>query len=305
VRVGITGSSGLIGSRLAQMLTNRGDNVVRFVRPDSPRTLDGTVRWDPTRHVIDDGDLRRIGGFDAVVHLAGAGIGDRRWTPERKDEILASRTDSTSLLVSALSSMNVGTPMLASGSSVGFYGSRGDEVLDETSARGAGFLADVCAQWEAAAAPLASTGTVVAELRTGIVMSSSGGALKKQLPLFRLGLGGTLSNGRQWLSPISLGDEVRAILWILDRRLRGPLNLVSPEPLTNRDFTRGLGRVVHRPALARVPAGALAIALGAGLTREAVLASQRVLPRALTESGFQFANRTIASILDTSIQRRP
>jgi uncharacterized protein (TIGR01777 family) len=305
MRVGITGSSGLIGSHLVKALRERGDNVVRFVRPDSPRTDDDTVRWDPTRHMVDEGDLRRIGGFDGVVHLAGAGIGDRRWTPERKNDILASRTDSTTLLVSVLGSMNAGTPLLASGSSIGFYGSRGDEVLDETSAPGTGFLADVCAQWEAAAAPLAFTGTVVAELRTGIVMSSSGGALKKQLPLFRLGLGGTLSNGRQWLSPISLGDEVRAILWILDHRLRGPFNLVSPQPLTNKDFTKGLSRLVHRPALARVPAGALAIALGAGLTREAVLASQRVLPHALTESGFQFANRTIASILDASIQRCP
>jgi hypothetical protein len=308
VRVAVTGASGLIGWALASALEDRGDDVVRFVRPGTPgtpSTVGAVVRWDPTRQVVDEGDLARAGGFDGVVHLAGAGIGDRRWSARRREEILTSRTHSTSLLVEALGTMGSAPGVLASGSSVGFYGSRGDEILDEQSLQGTGFLAEVCGRWEAEAAPLAKAGTVVAALRTGIVMSASGGALKKQLPLFRMGLGGTLSTGRQWLSPISLRDEVRAILWVLDHSLGGPLNLVAPEPLSNRDFTKSLARQVHRPALARVPAVALRIALGSGITSEAVLASQRVVPTVLTDTGFQFTNSTIESILDAAIQHRP
>jgi uncharacterized protein (TIGR01777 family) len=305
VRVAVTGASGLIGSALASALEERGDDVVRFVRPGTPSTGGAVVRWDPQRRVVDEEDLARARGFDGVVHLAGVGIGDRRWSARRREEILTSRTFSTSLLIEALGSMASAPRVLASGSSVGFYGSRGDEVLDEQSPQGTGFLAEVCAQWEDAAAPLAKTGTVVASLRTGIVMSATGGALKKQLPLFRLGLGGPLSTGRQWLSPISLRDEVRAILWILDHSLGGPLNLVAPEPLTNWDFTRSLARQVHRPAMARVPAAALRIALGAGLTDEAVLASQRVVPTILTESGFVFEESDIASIFASALSYRP
>jgi hypothetical protein len=305
VRVAITGASGLIGSALASALEDRDDAVVRFVRPGTRDVGGAIIRWDPARQIVDDGDLRRAGGFDGVVHLAGAGIGDGRWTAQRRNEIRTSRTVSTSLLVEALGAMDDGPRVLASGSSVGFYGSRGDEVLDEGSSQGTGFLAEVCGQWEAAAAPLALGGTTVASLRTGIVMSAAGGALSKQIPLFRLGLGGALSTGRQWLSPISLRDQVRAILWVLDRSLEGPVNLVGPEPLTNRDFTSGLGRHLHRPTLARVPAVALRIALGSGLTDEAVLASQRVVPTVLTESGFEFENRAIGSILASAFSYRP
>jgi uncharacterized protein (TIGR01777 family) len=300
----LTGGSGLIGSALASALEERGDEVVRFVRPGAPSTGGGVVRWDPAKRTVDDADLRRAGGFDGVVHLAGAGIGDQRWNAARREEILTSRTASTSLLVEALGSMASAPRILASGSSVGFYGSRGDEVLDEHSLQGAGFLAEVCAQWEKAAAPLAKAGTVVASLRTGIVMSAKGGALKKQLPLFRLGLGGALSTGRQWLSPISLRDEVRAILWVLERSLGGPVNLVAPAPLTNRDFTRSLARQLHRPALARVPALALKIVLGPGLTNEAVLASQRVMPAVLSDDGFSFEDEDIRSILASALSYR-
>jgi uncharacterized protein (TIGR01777 family) len=297
MRVGITGSSGLIGSALVTALRANGNDVVRFVRPTSASDGEPVIRWDPSRQVVDESDLRRVGGFDAVVHLAGAGIADRRWTTARKQEILTSRTNATSLLVSALGSIATGTPMFASGSAIGYYGSRGDEELDETSSPGGDFLAEVCASWEEAAAPIAQHGTVVASLRTGIVMSDRGGALKKQLPLFRLGLGGVLSNGRQWLSPISLNDEVRAILWVLDHRLAGPVNLVTPHPLTNADFTKSLARLVRRSAWVRVPALALKIALGDELATGAVLASQRVLPRVLLDSGFTFDNVDITSIL--------
>lgn len=303
MRVGVTGSSGFIGSALIEALRERGDQVVRFVRPDSAPTSDTVVRWDPNVQLVDEGDLRRLGGFDAVVNLAGTSIGDRRWSSTRKSEIAQSRISATNLLARTLSSMASGPPYVASGSAVGYYGSRGDELLNETSGPGDDFLADVCIEWEAATASLARAGATVAHLRTGIVMSAHGGALKKQLPLFRLGLGGRLASGRQWLSPISLHDQIRAILWVLDHQLPGPINLCAPIPLTNRDFTRALARELRRPALARVPSVALNIALGGELTRGAVLASQRVLPMTLLTSGFKFDHPGISSILRQSAHR--
>lgn len=301
MRIGITGSSGFIGAALISALGERGDHVTPFVRPTSATPGGDVVRWDPARGLVDENDLRRAGGFDAVVHLAGAGIADQRWSPQRKREILASRTQSTSLLVHALERMSSSTGLLASGSAIGYYGTRGDEVLDEASSRGDGFLADVCVQWEEAAAPFARGGARLAFLRTGIVMSRHGGALKRQLPLFRLGVGGQLSNGEQWLSPISLRDEVRAILWIVDHQLTGPVNLVAPEPVKNQMFTKILSREIHRPAFVRVPAFALKIALGSELATQAVLSSQRVLPRNLTESGFTFQNTSSEAIISEAV----
>jgi uncharacterized protein (TIGR01777 family) len=300
MRIGVTGASGFIGSALVGALEQRGDQVVRFVRSTGSAATGDVVRWDPARQTIDDDDLRRVGDFDAVVHLAGAGIADKRWTAARKGEILRSRTESTNLLVEALGSS--GTAFLASGSAIGFYGSRGDEVLDETSSQGDDFLADVCGRWEEATTPLTRQGTGVALLRTGIVMSQNGGALKKQLPLFRLGLGGPLSSGRQWLSPISLVDEVRAILWVIEKKIIGPVNLTGPQPLRNDEFTKVLAQEIHRPALLRVPAFALKIALGAELANGAVLASQRVIPKVLTESGFSFENPTNTEIVTSSLR---
>jgi uncharacterized protein (TIGR01777 family) len=302
MRIGITGSSGFIGRSLLRALDERGDDVVRFVRPDSSAVTGNTIRWDPAKGTIDDGDLRRAGGFDAVINLAGAGIADKRWTPDRKLEILNSRTKATSLLVEGLHSMNSGVGVLASGSAIGYYGSRGDEVLDETSTPGTDFLADVVTEWERAALPFAESGTTVALLRTGIVMDKSGGALKKQLPLFRFGVGGPLSSGHQWLSQISLRDEVRAIIWTIDHKIAGPVNLVSPEPLTNSQFTKVLAHEIHRPAFVRVPGFALKIALGEELVTGAVLASQRVLPKILADKGFSFENPSAESILSVSIK---
>jgi len=300
VRVGVTGSSGFIGSALVSALLERGDDVVRFVRPHSARRSGEVVRWDPSRGLVDEEDLKRVGRFDAVVNLAGAGIADRRWSSARKAEILTSRTDATRLLVRLLQESS-GTEFLASGSAVGVYGSRGDESLDETSATGDDFLAHVCTEWEEATSPLARSGTAVAHLRTGIVMSSRGGQLKRQLPLFRLGLGGALGTGRQWLSPISLRDEVRAIVWLLEARANGPFNFVAPAALTNRAFTDALARQLRRPARARIPAGALRVALGAELVDGAVLASQRVVPAALRAAGFTFEDSDIASILTSAL----
>ena len=304
MRVGVTGSTGFIGSALVEALTERGDEVVRFIRPESAATSDSVIRWDPRRQIVDDRDLARVGGFDAVVNLAGAGIADRRWNAARKDELQRSRLDATTLLISTLRSMSSSTPQLLSGSAIGVYGSRSDEVLDESSTSGQDFLAQLCTKWEDASAPLRNQGTAVANLRTGIVMSRLGGALKRQLPLFRLGLGGPLGNGRQWLSPISLRDEIRAILWIIDHQMSGPVNLVCPTPLTNAEFARRLAQALHRLAIVRTPAAALKVVLGAQLTSEAILASQRVLPSALLESGFVFDDPDATSIINEVVRLR-
>jgi uncharacterized protein (TIGR01777 family) len=300
MRVGVTGSSGFIGSTVVAALVERDDHVIRFVRPDTPRQAGDAIRWDPSRGLFDDEDMRRVGGFDAVINLAGAGIADRRWTQSRKDEIRRSRTEATSLLVRLLNE-STGTPFLASASAIGIYGSRGDEVLNESSATGDDYLAGVCTQWEDATTPLEQSGSTVAHFRSGIVMSRRGGAFKRQLPLFRFGLGGPLGNGQQWISPISLRDEVRAILFLLDNRSSGPFNLVAPVPVRNRDFTKVLARHLHRPARLRVPARALSVALGAELVEGAVLASQRVIPAALLNAGFSFENPDIDSIISSAL----
>jgi uncharacterized protein (TIGR01777 family) len=300
VRVGVTGSTGFIGSAVVTALRERGDVVVRFVRPDSPHGVDPVIRWDPSCGLVDDVDLGRVGGFDAVVNLAGAGIADRRWTDERKKEIRDSRTNATTLLTQILVESSA-TPFLASASAVGVYGSRGDEVLDESSTLGDDFLARVCIAWEGATSPLERSGTAVAHLRTGIVISASGGVLKKQLPLFRLGLGGCLGGGEQWMSPISLRDEVRAILWLIDTRATGPFNLVAPAALSNRKLTRVLAHQLHRPARLRVPSSALRMALGSELVVGAVLASQRVVPTSLHDAGFNFEHADIESIVSAAL----
>jgi hypothetical protein len=301
MRVGITGASGFIGSALARAFTERGDEVVRFIRPGTDPTT-STVRWDPARGHVDVDDLRRVGGLDALVNLAGTGIAERRWSSARKTAILHSRVDSTRLLVESLQSSRSSVGVFASGSAIGYYGSCGDVELDESSPNGGDFLAHVCAKWEEAALELATDGTPVALLRTGIVMSRRGGALQKQLPLFRLGLGGPLSRGDQWLSPIALRDEVRAILWIVDHKMSGIVNLVSPDPVRNEQFTKILAHQLHRPSFARIPALAVKLALGSELASVAVLASQRVRPKVLTESGFLFEDPTATSIVASALK---
>jgi uncharacterized protein (TIGR01777 family) len=290
----------LIGAALVAALEERGDVVVRFVRPDSTRVGANVVRWDPSMGLVDEDDLRRAGGFDAVVNLAGAGIADRRWSTKQKDLIRTSRVQATTLLANVLRSSS-GTAYLASGSAIGVYGSRGDETLDETSRVGDDFLARVCIEWEAATDSLTDQGSSVAQLRTGIVLSRRGGALRKQLPLFRFGIGGPIGDGRQWLSPISLRDEVRAILWLLETRAPGPFNLVAPAALTNRDFAVALARHLHRPAVVRVPRGAVRLAIGPELADATALTSQRVVPTALVSSGFTFESPDIASIVASAL----
>jgi uncharacterized protein (TIGR01777 family) len=302
VRVGVTGSSGFIGTALVAALRQRGDEVVRFVRPGATTSDPHVIRWDPSQGQIDESDLRGVGGFDAVVNLAGAGVGDHRWTEQRKKIVLDSRVASTQLLVEALESLPDGTAYFASGSAIGIYGARRAEPVDESATLGSDFLANVCQAWEAAALPLVSKGSKVSLLRTGIVLSASGGVLKRQLPLFRFGLGGKLSNGQQVMSAISLVDEVRAILWSIDHQIDGPINLAALA-LSNATFTSAVARALHRPALAHVPAAALRLVLGAELTDGAVLASQNVVARILRESGFTFAQSNLSSIIESALSR--
>jgi hypothetical protein len=301
MRVGVTGASGLIGRSLVEALEERGDSTVIFVRPSTEEHVGDTVRWDPAGGVVDEGDLRRVGGVDAIVNLAGAGIGDRRWSNSRKMEILNSRVVATKLLVSALNELPNLTGYFANASAIGWYGSRGNQVLDETSNRGAGYLSDVCASWEEATSPLENRGIGVAYLRSGVVLSAKGGALKRQLPLFRGGLGGRYGTGAQWMSPISLVDEVRALLWTIDHQLTGPVNLVLPEPITNRDFTRAFAQILRRPALLNVPAPILRIGLGGQMADELILASQRVKPERLRTSGFKFHHPDATSALSWAL----
>ncbi len=294
MRVVVTGSSGLIGRALVAALRERGDTVTLLVRhePQGP----SESQWDPVAGSIDPA---AIAGAGAVVHLAGAGIADRRWSAQRKAEILGSRVRSTDLVARAVATSAPGS-VLVSGSAIGIYGNRGDEVLDERSETGHGFLADVCRAWEAAAEPAASAGARVVLLRTGVVLSPSGGALGRQLPLFRLGLGGRLGDGSQWLSWISLADEVGAILHAIDEpALSGPVDATAPNPVTNGTFTSALAAAVHRPALLAVPRAALRLALGPELADEALLASQRVLPGRLATTGYRFVAPDITTALTT------
>jgi len=304
VRVALTGASGLIGRSLVEALHERGDTTVTFVRPATKEFAGSTVRWDPSRDLVDEGDLKRVGNLDAVVNLAGVGIGDRRWTTSRKNEILRSRVMATTLLVRTLGELPNGGGFLANASAIGWYGPRGNESLDETSLRGAGFLSDVCVAWEQATTPLEDRGMDVVHLRSGIVLSSRGGALKKQLLLFRSGLGGYLGTGDQWMSPISLFDEVRALLWTIDHRLAGPVNLVAPQALTNKEFTRTLARVLHRSAPLKVPKGILKAVLGAEMADELVLASQKVKPEKLCSSDFKFEHPDTVSALQWAMNKR-
>jgi hypothetical protein len=292
MRVVVSGSSGLIGRSVVSELRARGDEVTPLVRR-SPAA--GEARWDPTSGSIDAGALE---GADAVVHLAGAGIGDKRWSTARRLEIVSSRVQATSLLARTLAGLSRPPSVMVSASAVGFYGDRGDEELTEDSESGSGFLADLCRAWEDAAEATVADGLRVVRLRSGVVLSAQGGALARQLPLFRLGIGGRLGSGRQWLSWISLPDEVGAVLHALgEPALRGPVNATAPAPVTNREFTRALGRALHRPAVMAVPGFALQVALGPDLASEMVLAGQRVLPNRLSATGYHFAHGDIDGAL--------
>ena len=299
VRVAVTGSHGLIGSALVSRLEDDGHTVVRLVRGDGGA---GTVRWDPTSGVADPAGLE---GLDAVVHLAGAGLGDHRWTDSYREEIRRSRVTGTRVLAEALARLDAPPGVLVSGSAVGWYGAdRGPELLTEESGPGSGFLAELCRDWEAAAAPAAGAGVRVVQPRPGVVLSAAGGALARQLPLFRAGIGGRLGSGRHYVSWISRRDLVAAYCHLIDSELSGPVNVAAPDAVTNAELTAALGRVLHRPAVLPVPAFALRIVLGSGLADETALASQRVVPARLQASGFRFAHPDIESGLRAAVADR-
>ena len=292
MKIAVTGASGLIGSALVPSLRRGGHEVVRLVRRGS--SAPDEVMWDPGAHRLDPAALADV---DAVVHLAGAGVGDRRWTSSYRRTVLRSRVDGTTTVARALAEADPRPRVLLSGSAIGWYGDTGDRVVDESSPSGEGFLAEVCRQWEGATAPAEQAGVRVAHLRTGVVMAAHGGALAQQLPLFRLGLGGRLGSGRQWVSWISLPDQVRAMEFLLTADVAGPVNLVAPEPVTNAELTRTLGQALHRPAVLPVPGLALRLALGE-FAEEAVLAGQRVVPRVLAEAGFTPLHPDLPQALD-------
>ena len=296
MRIVVSGSSGLIGSELVSRTRTLGHEVVRLVRntPSGP----GEVRWDPSGGTVDAAALEASGPIDAVVHLAGEGIGDKRWTPEQKRRILDSRVKGTTLLAETAASLDPMPTVFVSGSAIGYYGLRGDEVLTEESSPGTGFLADVARQWEASAGPAEAAGIRTILLRTGIVLAPKGGALGRLLRLIRLGVGGKLGKGDQWWSWISLEDEVRLILHaIATPSLSGPVNAVAPNPATNAEIVKTAGRVLGRPTLLAVPRSALWLVMGRELTDEVVMADQRVLPAAAEASGFSHFHPDVESAL--------
>jgi uncharacterized protein (TIGR01777 family) len=252
------------------------------------------VAWDPPNNSIDLVRLQSLGPFDAVVNLCGAGVADKRWNEARKLELLSSRVVPTRLLAATLLQLDPVPPVLVNASAIGFYGE--GSHLTEESAPGHGTLASLCQSWEAAPSVAEEAGVRVARLRTGIVLTTGGGALAKQLPIFRLGLGGPLGGGRQLMSWITLEDEVAAILAVIESDLEGPVNLTTPTPVTNAAFAKALGRALHRPAVVRVPRFALSLALGSELVGE-LLANQGVLPTRLATIGFQFAHPDLQSAL--------
>ncbi|WP_369237709.1 TIGR01777 family oxidoreductase [Streptomyces sp. R21] len=295
-RVVIAGASGMIGSAVRRSLTADGYEVVRLVRR-APRGQD-EIQWDPEAGRIDAGALA---GAAAVLNFAGAGVASRRWTDAYKERIRCSRVLGTATLAKAVASLDEGPRVFVNGSAIGFYGDTGGRAVDETTPAGDGFLPSLCVEWEGAADPVREAGVRTVFVRTGLVVARKGGAWGKLFPLFKAGLGGRMGDGGQYWSFIALHDEVAAIRHVLDTdSLSGPVNLTAPDPLTNREITEAMGRVLHRPTFFATPAPALRLALGemAG----DILGSQRVLPTRLLSSGFTFAFPTIDAALRSALR---
>jgi uncharacterized protein len=293
----VSGSHGLIGTALTERLRVAGHRVTALVRGAASSDQ---IAWDPARAFIDKASLE---GTDAVVHLGGVGIADKRWNDNVKRSIRDSRTHGTAVLSEALATLDRPPSALLSASAIGFYGNRGDEVLDEMSPAGTGFLSEVCTQWERATGIATQSGIRTVHLRTGIVLSVHGGALRKQLPLFKLGLGGRFGNGRQWQSWISITDHVSAVMHLLTSSVSGPVNLTAPTPVTNADFTRTLGHALRRPTVFPVPKFGPRLLLGRELADTLLFESQRVLPKALESDGFGFAHQTLDVALRAELEQ--
>ncbi len=290
-RIAITGASGLIGTALVGHLKSEGHTVQRFVR--RPVVAPDEIQWDPKTGYV---DIEALRGVDAVIHLAGVGVGDKRWSKKYKAEILNSRLLGTTAIARAIS--EVKPQVFISASAIGWYGESGNRAVVESDRVGDDFLAAVCREWEAAADLAQGVRTV--KIRTGLVLDPTGGALGKMLPLFRLGLGGKLGNGKQWWSWITLHDVIRAISFLLEKKIEGPVNLTSPNPVTNQEFTSALARAMHRPALFPAPSLGLKIALG-GFSSE-ILGSKKVMPQELTNAGFTWDYPHITNALTALIE---
>ena len=285
-KIAVTGASGLIGSALCAQLKSDGHQVIKLVR--RPARLFDEVSWDPQRGEI---NLDLLEGVDDVFHLAGAGVGDKRWSASYRSEILNSRLLGTTTIANACEQLQ--PEVFISASAIGYYGETGNRSVTEVDRGGEDFLSIVCREWESVANLAPSVRTI--KLRTGLVLDPTGGALGRMLPLFKFGLGGKLGSGKQWWSWITLHDQIRAIVFALESKIEGAINLTSPNPVTNQEFTAGLARALHRPALFPAPAIALKIALG-GFSSE-ILGSKKVMPQALLDAGFVFDYPHIAPAL--------
>jgi uncharacterized protein (TIGR01777 family) len=293
MKVVVSGSSGLVGSTLGQRLKAEGHEPVRLVRRASG-CAEPEIVYDIAARSLAPEALQ---GVDAIIHLAGENVAGGRWTAKRRAAIRSSRIDSTATITKAVATLDSPPPTLISASAVGFYGHRGDDILTESSARGEGFLADVCAEWEAASVPALELGMRVVNLRFGMILSAQGGALAKMVTPFKLGLGGVVGSGTQWMSWITLDDAVAAILFALSNSsLSGPINIVSPQPVTNRAFTKSLAEAVHRTAFCPLPAPMVRLIFGE-MGRDLLLSSTRAIPEALEAQGFEFAYGDLSSAL--------
>jgi uncharacterized protein (TIGR01777 family) len=299
MHIGITGASGLIGTALDTHLREAGHETIALVR-DEPAA--GEIGWDPANGRLEPSELEPL---DAIVHLAGAGIGDHRWTDDYKQTLIDSRVQGTRLIAESMAQLGPDGPRtLISGSAIGFYGPRGNEVVDETSSSGEGFLAEICRQWEASTAPAQAAGIRVAHIRTGIVLSDRGGALAKMLPLFKFGLGGRFGAGDQWMSWISITDEVRAIAHLLTADREGAVNLTAPNPVRNREFASTLGEVMHRPSILPIPEFGPKLLLGSELADALLFDGQRVEPTVLkADDSFSFEHPDLRSALRSVLDR--
>lgn len=301
MKVLVTGASGLIGTAVSDALRARGDEPVAL-RRGAGGAGNGGPSWNPERGELDPSVLE---GVDAVVHLAGVGIGERRWTADQKRKIGESRTKGTSLLASTLATLAAPPKVFVSASAIGYYGDRGDEELTEDSGPGGGFLADLVVQWERATEAAETAGIRTVRIRTGIVLARNGGALAQLLLPFKLGLGGRTGPGTQWMSWIALDDEVGAILHAVDHAdVTGPVNLTAPNPVTNREFTHTLGEVLHRPTIVPTPLLPLRLRFGDELGRELLLASQRVRSDKLRDTGYEFRHPQLRDALEATVHGR-
>ncbi len=297
--VAIAGSSGTIGRALERLLIQEGFSVKRLVRRN--QIDDSEIFWDPKNKFLDP---NRLVGINAIVNLAGVGIGDKRWSRKRMEQIISSRVEGTELICKTIAGIKSDErpSVLINASAIGYYGHTGSNPATENSPLGEGFLADVCSKWEESTLEAERAGIRVVHARTGIVLSASGGLLKRLLPIFKLGLGGCIGSGEQLMSWISLRDEIAAIKWMLDNEINGPVNLVSPEPLSNFEFSKTLVDVLRRPVVFKIPSSVLSLVYGRQLVDELMISSQSIVPEVLLKNNFTFSDPVLKKALENEIR---